>query len=598
MALAPSAQALGIGRLQAPVTLGQPLQLSVPVRLEAGDAVESGCVHADVQAGDSRWAQDALRVRLEPTGGTQAAQATVVAEGPGQWLLRISSSTVVEEPVLEVTVTLGCERRLSRRFTVLADPPGSGPLPMAAPVAAAPADPVRDSAVPAVRAERRAPASRAVRAPMEGTAAGQAGSPPRSRAPSRPASASPDGRREPRTRAARERDQASAGRDGGPRLLLEMAPPQLKLDMEEPIFMPAPASSPSVAEGVTDAQRLAMLERTLRELQKEGRTGQDVASALRARLETAEAQGRAVPWLAAALALAVAVAGWLAWRMRQANRASPEQAPTWWAESRAAEAAPAAVDELGPVEFVPPSDLGRLDEAPPAADAPVAQAVFSPPTLPQPLSAVAPVEPPAERTVAELPRLPVEAAGAVEVSAEAATVREVSVEELLDLEQQADFFIALGQEDAAVDLLMSHLRSTGGMSPLPYTKLLEIYHRQNDPDGYERIRTRFNRRFNAYAPDWAQGPVAGRHLEDYPEVIARLQACWDDPVEAMALLEAMLFRRADVSDLFDLPAYRDVLLLYSLARDVAQHSGIALPSVDVLLPLVCDNPDEADGPLR
>jgi pilus assembly protein FimV len=92
--------------------------------------------------------------------------------------------------------------------------------------------------------------------------------------------------------------------------------------------------------------------------------------------------------------------------------------------------------------------------------------------------------------------------------------------------------------------------------------------------------------------------VAGRHLEDYPEVIARLQACWDDPVEAMALLEAMLFRRADASDLFDLPAYRDVLLLYSLARDVAQHSGIALPSVDVLLPLVCDNPDEADGPLR
>lgn len=598
MALAPSAQALGIGRLQAPVTLGQPLQLSVPVRLEAGDTVESGCVHADVQAGDSRWGQDVLRVRLEPTAGSPTAQAAVAAVGPGQWLLKVSSSTVVEEPVLEVTVTLGCERRLSRRFTVLADPPGSAPQSTAAPVDAAAADPVLGSAVPPVRAEPRGPATRASRAPMEGTAAGQASSTPRPRAASRPTGASPDGRGDARRPATRGRDAVSASRDGGSRLLLEVAPPQLKLDMEEPIFMPAPASSPSVADEVTDAQRLATLERTLRELQKEGRTGQEVASALRARLETAEAQGRAVPWLAAALALAVAVAGWLAWRMRQANRAAPVQAPTWWAESRAAEVAPAAADDLGPVEFVPPSDLGRLDETPPAEAPPVAQATFSPPTLPQPLPAVAAVEPPAERTVAELPRLSVEAAGAVEVSAEAATVREVSVEELLDLEQQADFFIALGQEDAAVDLLMSHLRSTGGMSPLPYTKLLEIYHRQNDPDGYERIRTRFNRRFNAYAPDWAQGPVAGRHLEDYPEVIARLQACWDDPVEAMALLEAMLFRRADASDLFDLPAYRDVLLLYSLARDVAQHSGIALPSVDVLLPLVCDNPDEADGPLR
>src|SRR6185295_12814544 len=101
---------------------------------------------------------------------------------------------------------------------------------------------------------------------------------------------------------------------------------------------------------------------------------------------------------------------------------------------------------------------------------------------------------------------------------EAATPRELSVEELLDLEQQADFFIALGQEDAAVDLLMSHLRSAGGQSPLPYTKLLEIYKRQGDRSAYERTRARFNRRFNAYAPDWEPGPAGGRALEDYAPV--------------------------------------------------------------------------------
>ena len=33
---------------------------------------------------------------------------------------------------------------------------------------------------------------------------------------------------------------------------------------------------------------------------------------------------------------------------------------------------------------------------------------------------------------------------------------------LADLEQQAEFFVVLGDEDAAVDLLMSHLRSSGG----------------------------------------------------------------------------------------------------------------------------------------
>jgi hypothetical protein len=157
-------------------------------------------------------------------------------------------------------------------------------------------------------------------------------------------------------------------------------------------------------------------------------------------------------------------------------------------------------------------------------------------------------------------------------SAGAGAPRELSVEELLDLEQQADFFIALGQEDAAVDLLMSHLRSAGGQSPLPYTKLLEIYRRQGDRSAYERTRARFNRRFNAYAPDWDTGPTAGRSLEDYPDT--------------MAILESLLFKRDDTSELFDLPAYRDVLVLYSLARDLWQHGGgHGGAQIDVLLPL-------------
>jgi hypothetical protein len=160
------------------------------------------------------------------------------------------------------------------------------------------------------------------------------------------------------------------------------------------------------------------------------------------------------------------------------------------------------------------------------------------------------------------------------------------VEELLDLEQQADFFIALGQEDAAVDLLMSHLRSAGGQSPLPYTKLLEIYRRQGDRSAYERTRARFNRRFNAYAPDWDTGPTAGRSLEDYPDTVALLERAWRSPIDAMALLESLLFKRDDTSELFDLPAYRDVLVLYSLARDLWQHGGgQGGAPIDVLLPL-------------
>ncbi|EGJ09419.1 hypothetical protein RBXJA2T_03788, partial [Rubrivivax benzoatilyticus JA2 = ATCC BAA-35] len=165
-----------------------------------------------------------------------------------------------------------------------------------------------------------------------------------------------------------------------------------------------------------------------------------------------------------------------------------------------------------------------------------------------------------------------------------AAPRDVTIEELLDLEQQAEFFIVLGQDEAAVDLLVEHLRDTGGGSPLPYLKLLEIYRRRGEREAYERTRERFNRRFNGYAPDWDADLQQGRSLEDYPGVLPRLQQVWPRPVDAMAELEALLFRKSR-GDLFELPAYREVLFLYSLARDLLDREAVESGAVDLLLPL-------------
>jgi hypothetical protein len=201
-------------------------------------------------------------------------------------------------------------------------------------------------------------------------------------------------------------------------------------------------------------------------------------------------------------------------------------------------------------------------------DEPHTSASASAPTRPAPFVATAPVPPGGPISV--MPELP----------------RELSVEELIDLEQQAEFFIVLGQDEAAIELLMSHVRSDGGISPLPYLKLLEIYRRRGDTDAYQRIRERFNRRFNAYAPDWDADLQQGRSLVDYPDTMARLQQLWATPVRVMETLDASLFRRNKTDETFDLPAYRELLFLYSIARDLAEHAG-ALPatSVDLLLPI-------------
>jgi hypothetical protein len=177
----------------------------------------------------------------------------------------------------------------------------------------------------------------------------------------------------------------------------------------------------------------------------------------------------------------------------------------------------------------------------------------------------------------------------------AGSPRDVTIEELLDLEQQAEFFIVLGQEDAAVDLLVDHLRNTGGGSPLPYLKLLEIYHRRNERESYERTRTRFNHRFNAYAPGWEVDLQHGRSLDEYPGVIPRLQQVWPRPLDAMAELETLLFRKSR-GDLFDLPAYREVLFLYSLARDLLDREAADSGDVDLLLPLADGGEFSATSP--
>jgi len=54
----------------------------------------------------------------------------------------------------------------------------------------------------------------------------------------------------------------------------------------------------------------------------------------------------------------------------------------------------------------------------------------------------------------------------------------------------------------------------------------------------------------------------------------------------METLDASLFRRNKTDETFELPAYRELLFVYSIARDLAEHAGVAPnTAVDLLLPL-------------
>ena len=561
------AWALGFGRAVSDAVLGQSFTFTVPVHVDAGERFGPECLATQVYYGESLLPPTVVRSEVE-RGATE-----------GAWIVRITASTPVQEPIVEITLNAGCERRFARRFSVFADPPNLGttpaqvaPLAPAVAVVAAPASASAPTAFGLAYAAQRgasAPAGGRARVVRKGPTMALANELNTPSAARRPTVDNGGAHKTP------PHAPAPAPIDTS-RLVLDTGVAHLKLDMEEPII-PPPSAASGPAFGLAevddaDTRQLKALQQSLDTARHDTEAQRSEAAKLQAELAQAQSRGDWTSWLLGLLAIAAAAIAALAWKLRQQNRIAHSD---WFNQS-----------QLGPATVLPPGE-GAAGAAPasarpdiPATAAATEELLPDPPALDESDARAVPVmvDPSATR--------PLDRHALAGVLLPDAAPRELSVEELLDLEQQADFFIALGQEDAAVDLLMSHLRSAGGQSPLPYTKLLEIYRRQGDRSAYERTRARFNRRFNAYAPDWDTGPTAGRSLEDYPDTVALLERAWRSPIDAMALLESLLFKRDDTSELFDLPAYRDVLVLYSLARDLWQHGGgQGGAPIDVLLPL-------------
>jgi pilus assembly protein FimV len=348
---------------------------------------------------------------------------------------------------------------------------------------------------------------------------------------------------------------------------------------QEQVAAARAAASAAEASASAAGERLRAVEAEMARVREEAKAQTDALLQLRQQLSLDRAQ-REQPssWVMALIGVAALLAAMVVWLARRVHKQSRVPAPRseadWWdrdaAPSKSAAMAEPAVSDLQqPTQM--PATLRMASEPAAWSDSAhsgnsVFEQLISPPTMPAPREVTSPSVPPVPTREEEANRA-------------------MSVDEQIDLEQQADFFIALGHDDAAIDLLMAHMRSTGGGSPLPFLKLLEIHRRRDQREAYERTRIRFNQRFNSVAPEWQADPKAGRTLDDYPMALGRIQRAWPSPLDAMAEIEALLFRRGSEAELFDLPAYQEVLFLFQVARDLHQAEDAGAEDVDVLLPI-------------
>ena len=146
--------------------------------------------------------------------------------------------------------------------------------------------------------------------------------------------------------------------------------------------------------------------------------------------------------------------------------------------------------------------------------------------------------------------------------------RAVKAEELFDVQQQADFFVSLEQYEQAIEVLRSHLDDSRETSVLVYLDLFNLYHQLNRQADYEALRDTFNQRFNSKIPAFEFYSESSPGLEAYQVALSRIEALWPSP-KVLEVIEESIFRRPDAAgESFDLEAYRELLMLYSVAREI------------------------------
>lgn len=578
MLVSMSSFGLGFGRPISQATLGESLTLTVPLRTEASEVVSEDCIGADVLFGDER---------LSPS----SVQVSLVSAASGEQAVRITTSRLIHEPIITVRVKAGCVASMTRQFVVLADPPA---VMVPAATAATASNPT-----PAAKSTPTSASTATATSTSKSTTAASSVQPRAAWAPRPKASAvaGTEPRRVTRT-GAPPASAANVEPPSQPRLMLDPAGidavvvPELRLSTtmdasaqagqghEEVLARREAAAALWRAmnaqpdEVVRDQQRVQELEQRLAQLNAESQKASDAVGTMQARLKQLESQGAHSVWLYVLGAVALAALLAAVYFHRQWRRLHAGREAAWWQsqveESVAPEVAPEAAADLSRLA----AESVRRTEPEGLAAAAVA------PVLPRAGSfADDKVDITTSSSMVAAEPLPVAASTVAPV---AEMNRAVTVEELIDLEQQADFFAVLGQDDAAIDLLENHVDGATAASPLPYLKLLEIYQRLGKRGDYERVQQAFNQRFNAYAPAWESDLQQGHRLDDYPGVVERLQALWSSPTRAMDVLERSLTRPDEQAETFDLPAYRELLFLYAVARDLAERE-LHQPSVDLLV---------------
>lgn len=592
--------------------LGSPMDLVFQLKPDAGHTAETSCVAADILMGDVPLAR---------------GDFTLVPQGNS---VRVQTTIPVNEPLLTVKLSAGCSATMTRSYTFFADPPGSmaasvQPIDLSKIQAAAPlpaalvAGSAGASTATRAAATPRRPAKHAVN-----PRAVQDNSLPAYFVPSMVASADTVDIPAPEETPAKSASQPAAVPSGTAdaqaadtgRSRQRMEP----LDGLEGLHAkPADASTPPATDAVADAaavgtgaaaaaaaplpdtvpeaespiaeatqvllqantERIDALEGQLLALKKQLTSNLTEISTLQRQL--VEAQNAALPvWVHAALgllALALACIAWLLQRLRQERL----KAQNDWANTVLAVENSASLTRVDTDSAAVHTGKGQLPSAPVAA--PVAAAKAEPVAKPVASMAAASLHTrdsvPQAQELTQFPDTAFAESSIQPPSLAPATMfpltEVLTAQALFDVQEQAEFYASIGENDQAIEILQAHIAEHENSSPLAYVELLQLLFRLGRMDAYEEVRQQFQKHFNVHIPDFLGFSRKGRDLwSAHPDVLAQIEALWPTD-EVQELLRNLILRKNEAAQRFDLAAFDELLMLYNVAKSTPAASRGAMP---------------------
>lgn len=568
-------QAATLGRHSGAAVIGRPLDVRVQALLGPNEDVSSICAQADVFYGDNQVSPGAVRVNTQKA--TPDAEASV----------RVQSSVPVDEPIVTVYVRAGCTTPFSRRYVLLADPLTEPQTVAPAPAATAPA--AQSTALPsralplasAIAAAAESPSDPRTSTAVE-AGSGVAAAASKPLAASKPGASVLPGARPSTSKPSRPPSVVRRPAEpAAPRLVLDPVDLNLSLDRDPVLKMSLSLLSEPTASDeeraaaaalwrainaspqdiLRDSQKLSVLEAEAKGLREQEVLNKAALQDMEGRLE----QTRYLTWLVygmGALLLLAALGLGYVWRRRGALGDSDIATRAWWAAATAEKA-------MDGGKLAMPNGKAGAAALDLDLDLNLGMGRHSSLDSMRALHDAADLEDDSTPAVLLSPRKRDFAASQMPVS------RSVATEELFDVQQQADFFVSLGENEQAIQVLKNHLAESLEPSALAYLDLFKLYHQLNRKADYNQLREEFNHLFNAGAPPFEQYSDESQGLEAYETAFGRIQALWPQP-RVLDVIEKSIFREpGDVeTEMFDLEAYRELLLLYAIAKDMIKRDEV------------------------